>query len=116
LITYDREAFYYKFDENIRITFDKNLRYKSFPYFYDVYDNNILKPAMPKYFVLEIKFYRGFSPSLQEVTKKFRLTRLAVSKYQICLDADHLVKPTQNKRFAFNIPIWNNTDYKKEVI
>lgn len=117
LVVYDREAFFSKFDSNIRITFDKNLRFSSLPSFTDLYEESILKPALRNYFVLEIKFYQGFSEHLQKIINKFKLTRLAVSKYSICIDADKELKPLLNKKFlAFGNSIWNEQVSSKEAI
>ncbi len=117
LVVYDREAFFSKFDSNIRITFDKNLRFSSLPSFSSLYDESILKPALPNQFVFEIKFYMGFAEHFQKIINKFQLTRLAVSKYSICVDADKGLKSlTNNKFFAFSNPVWKEQIYRKEAI
>jgi hypothetical protein len=117
LIVYDREAFFSKFDSNIRITFDKNLRYTSFPDFSSFYNDQGLRPALPKYFILEIKFYKGYSEHFQKIINQFGILRLAISKYQICVDAGKILESSRNnKRFAFANPAWKKQIYCKEAI
>lgn len=86
LVTYDREAYYSKHDSTLRITFDKNLRSFPLPDISDLYEDIRLKPAMPKDFILEIKFFSGFPQWLQKILQRFDLRREAISKYVICVD------------------------------
>jgi|WetSurMetagenome_2_1015567.scaffolds.fasta_scaffold38815_1 hypothetical protein len=117
LVVYDREAFFSKFDSNIRITFDKNLRYCSYPSFPQLYREDILKKAMTKHFVLEIKFYKGYSEHIRNIIKKHGLLHLAVSKYQICIDVDkNITKSLNNKQFIFANPVWQEQMYCKEAV
>jgi len=117
LVVYDREAFFSKFNTNVRITFDKNLRFSSLPTFADLYEESILKSTLKNQFVLEVKFYQGFSEHFQKIINKFQLTRLAVSKYSICVDADKELRPMiNNKYFAFSNPIWKEQISRKEAI
>ena len=48
LVVYDREAFFSKFDSNIRITFDKNLRFYSFPDIATFYNESLLSYCLIK--------------------------------------------------------------------
>jgi hypothetical protein len=117
LVVYDREAFFSRFDSDIRITFDKNLRFYSFPELASIYDESILKRAMPKYFILEIKFYKGFSEHFQDIINRFGLIRLALSKYQMCIDAeDGITSPIKVKQFTFINPVWKKQIYCKEAV
>lgn len=117
LVVYDREAFFSKFDSNFRITFDKNLRYSSFPSIDDLYREDILKKAMKKYFVFEIKFYRGYSEHLHKIIRQFELVRLSVSKYQICVDAERIDgKAMNNKSSFYSVPVWREHNYCREAI
>ena len=117
LVTYDREAFFSKFDSNLRITFDKNLRYSSFPSIDELYREDILKKAMKKHFILEIKFYRGYSGHLLKIIQQFNLARLSVSKYQICFDAEkYNGRSISNKSSFFSIPLWREPEYCREAI
>jgi hypothetical protein len=117
IVVYEREAFYSKFDSNIRITFDKNLRYSSFPNFSQFFEEKILKPAIPKNFIFEIKFYKGYSEHFQNLINRFSLHRMAISKYQICIDADKgLDSLIKIKQTAFNNPVWEKQIYCKEAV
>lgn len=117
LIVYDREAFYSKFDSNIRVTFDKNLRYSPFPNFDILYEENILRKVMPKHFVLELKFYKGYSEHFQKIITKYGLVRSAVSKYQICIDAELSRQSITNfKQFIFSNPFLQEQIYCKEAV
>ena len=46
LVTYEREPYYCKFDSDLRITFDKNLRYLSFTDHHEIFEEKKLKPAI----------------------------------------------------------------------
>ncbi len=117
LIVYDREAFFSKFDSNIRITFDKNLRYYPFPTFDVLYEESLLKRVMPKDFVLEIKFYNGYSEHFQRIINKFGLVRSAVSKYQICVDAEmSFPNSIYNKQFNFSNPFLQKQILCREAV
>jgi hypothetical protein len=117
LVVYDREAFFSSFDSNIRITFDKNIRFYSFPSIESIFEENLLKKAMPKYFILEIKFYKGYSEHFQDIINRFGLNRMALSKYQICIDAEKEINsPTRIKQFTFINPVWKKQIYCKEAV
>ena len=117
IVVYDREAFLSKFDSEIRITFDKNVRSAIFRNYDDLFDDAKLKPAILNHFVLEVKFDRRFSNSLNQVISKFNLTRLAVSKYANCIDADpDLHQFISNKKLIFNNAVWSERTYRQEPI
>ncbi len=107
LVVYEREAYTCKFDDRIRITFDKNLRYLAFPKISDLFEESRLKLAMFNNVILEIKFYGGFPMWLQNAVTKYRLIRQPVSKYVICLDAYAKLHPLNNNiREAFSKPVF----------
>lgn len=87
LIVYEREAFYGKFNANLRITFDKNVRSCLYPTRDMLYLNSNLKYGLPQTCILEIKFYRGLPLWIRSLAKAYHLQRLAVSKYAICIDS-----------------------------
>ncbi len=87
LIVYEREAFFSKFDKNLRITIDKNLRFYDQPKLNSLYRDNDLDHATPNHFVLEIKFNNGYPKWLQDIVEEFSLIRRSVSKYTICIDS-----------------------------
>lgn len=116
-IVYEREAFRSKFDSDIRITFDKNIRSSVFRTFVDLFDETRMKEVLFGKFVLEIKFATRFSPALQRVISRFNLNRMAVSKYVVGIEADPaLYLHTTSKKLLFNNPLWTDTNYQKEAI
>lgn len=85
LIIYEREAFFSKFDKFLRITFDKNLRSLLYPSLDSLYLNGNVKYVLPGYFILEIKFYRGLPLWLKSIIVRYRMQRMSISKYSICM-------------------------------
>lgn len=87
LIVYEREAFFGKFNSSLRITFDKNLRSSLFPSQDMLFEKKQTKYAMPKYFILEVKFYTGIPAWMRSIIRRYQLPRMALSKYTICIDS-----------------------------
>lgn len=86
LIVYEREAFYSRFDQQLRITFDKNLRYSFIQSIEQLFEEKNLIPVMPNSIIMEIKFNNGFPIWLQQIIQDMELSRIALSKYTICID------------------------------
>ena len=107
LITYERYAFYSKFNKQLRTTLDFNLKYRPFPGLEALFDENDLRSIMKQYGIFEIKFDRGLPHWFQTLSKDFNLTRLAFSKYTICIDSDKKAFGFCEKRKAF-IPRLND--------
>ncbi len=102
LIVYDREPLIGSYNSDLRITFDKNLRYKLFPKIEELFTDDPLRLVMKDYFILELKFYNGFPGWLQKIVYKYQLTRKALSKYTICLEAErHLNMAYRRNILAF---------------
>ncbi len=97
LITYEREAFFSKFDKRLRLTFDKNLRYMLFPSMEELYCDDELHHSMPKHFIFEVKFSKGFPIWLSSILSRYNLTRMSLSKYTICLERAKSLNPTKRK-------------------
>ncbi len=113
LVVYEREAFFCKFDQSIRITFDKNLRYMGFPKISELFEDNKLRPAMTHSVILEIKFCNGFPEWLQNLVSKYHLIRQTVSKYVICIDAYSRLYPLNNNiREAFSKPVFIQNSFR----
>ncbi len=108
LVTYDREAFLCKFNRNLRITFDKNLRSIAFPSLTNLYNDGDLRPTMRQHFILELKFYGGYPNWLRHVVERYSLTRSALSKYTICLDASSLGRPQIRSRHSILQPTFGH--------
>lgn len=82
LIVYDREAYHGKFDQGVRVTFDKNIRFKSSPSLMDLYSDFGLIRTWKGYFILEIKYFDSEMPSWSKsIIKEFQLKNEALSKY-----------------------------------
>ena len=92
LVTYEREAYYSRFDHSLRITLDKNLRGRIYPALDSLYGDRDMKYPMPGHFVFEVKFHRGLPRWIPTLVARFDLKRLAVSKYAICIDANRVAK------------------------
>lgn len=90
LVVYDREAYFSKFDATLRLTFDKNLRSSMYPSLFHLFDETRFHFALPRHFILEVKFYHGLPVWVQSLITRFRLPRLALSKYTICLDSHRM--------------------------
>jgi VTC domain-containing protein len=87
LVVYDREAFFASYDPTLRLTFDKNLRRTLAPALDNLYDDDHLASAMSRSFIFEVKFFRYSLPGwIRSVISRYRLPRMALSKYTICLD------------------------------
>lgn len=82
LIVYDREAYHGKFNSEVRITFDKNIRSKLNPSNQDLFTNLDLDPVWPHHFILEIKYFHAPMPSwAKNIVDSFSLQTAALSKY-----------------------------------
>ena len=93
LVVYEREAFKGRFDESLRITFDKDVRGTPFPTLDELFDDSNLKGAMPGWFVFEVKFFRYALPSwVRSIIRRFEFPRLAISKYGMCMEAAQMDK------------------------
>jgi len=93
LITYEREPFYHKFDKNLRITFDKDLRFLSYPEYDDLFEEEQLQKIPANTVILEIKFTCSLPSWLQNILTRYNLQRRPVSKYTICIDQDRKINP-----------------------
>lgn len=106
LIRYEREAFFRKFNDSVRITFDKNLRSSPYPALEDLFREDGTSLSLPGRFILEVKLHEGIPsgagiPSwLRAIMEDFKLERMSVSKYTICLDT-HRMPRRSSKESSF---------------
>jgi hypothetical protein len=98
LITYEREPFFCKFDKKLRITFDKNLRFLSFPGYDDLFEEDHLQKVLTNKVIIEIKFTCSFPSWLQNILTRYNLQRRPVSKYTICIDQDRKINPSSKNK------------------
>lgn len=89
LVVYDREAFHGKFNDEVRITFDKNVRTAIYPTIDELYSENRLKLVTPGSFILEIKYYNSMPLWARSIIQEFSLRLEAISKYSTGLDIHH---------------------------
>jgi hypothetical protein len=99
LVTYEREAFQGKVDQTLRVTFDKHLRYMAFPALDDLFEEERLQYVAPRFFILEIKFDRGYAAWLQQIVQKHNVVHTRLSKYTTALEASSELRPLLDKRF-----------------
>jgi hypothetical protein len=92
VIVYDREAYFGRFDQRLRLTFDKGVRFCSGPTVEALFSDRPLTMALTDHFVLEIKFHSGLPEWIRTLVTEFQLQRIAVSKYTLCRDAQASLK------------------------
>tara|TARA_B100000809_G_scaffold225133_1_gene235875 strand:- start:2490 stop:3215 length:726 start_codon:yes stop_codon:yes gene_type:complete len=81
LVGYNREAYFGKFEQGLRITFDKNLKYTRYTDGLDL-DSRLQHYFLaPQYFVLEIKFNHVVPTWLCASVNRLNLQTRRVSKY-----------------------------------
>jgi len=83
---YEREAYIHKFDHNIRITFDKNLRGIPYPSLSSLYSDKGSLSVYSDDFILEIKSDNGFPVWMERIINILEIHRQALSKYTMCID------------------------------
>ncbi|PIQ10479.1 MAG: hypothetical protein COW71_02585 [Ignavibacteriales bacterium CG18_big_fil_WC_8_21_14_2_50_31_20] len=98
LVTYEREAFFSKFDKTLRLTFDKNIRFKRAENFDALFADDFYEKVNNEFFVLEIKFVSGFPDWLQKILFSHKLTRKSFSKY--AESVDEIICLTRNSSFT----------------
>lgn len=82
LIVYDREPYHGKFNGDVRITFDKNIRSRLNPSLQDLFSNVDLSYVWEEHFILEIKYYEPPMPLwAKSIVSDFKLQSEALSKY-----------------------------------
>lgn len=97
LVIYDREAFWGKFDNSLRLTFDKKLRSVIYPSLNELYSNDRVKSTMNNHFILEVKFYGTLPRWIKTLVTKYGLDRKALSKYTMSLETHD---EFNNRKFA----------------
>jgi SPX domain protein involved in polyphosphate accumulation len=86
LVIYEREAYYYKFNPDLRITFDKNIRSVKPDNIYSLFTDEHTIPTFRSHFVLEIKFSAPLPSWVFSIIKQFHLQKRSVSKYVLSVD------------------------------
>ena len=91
-VIYEREAYLCKFDDTIRITFDKNLRSVAYPAINELYSEKNARRSLLNSFILEVKFNNHFPGWLNPTISQLGLMKQSASKYCISLDACNIVQ------------------------
>jgi len=92
-IIYAREAYFYKFNPSLRVTFDKSIQSSLQCSLEELYGENNVICALPKHFILEIKGQGAYPGWLQFLVGKMELRLQALSKYVICIDSHRKFGP-----------------------
>lgn len=100
-VIYDREPYteIHRTKNNLRVTFDKNLRSVAYPQIDGLFNDDNIKPAMLDYFILEVKFDNFLPTWIRNMSESLSLKRESASKYVISIDS-HKSIVTQS-RFAY---------------
>lgn len=116
LIAYDREPFFSKFDNGLRITFDKNLRFLSLSDYNNIFEEKKLSQALNNRVIIEIKFNHSIPAWLRDIIIQFRLYRMALSKYVICMNANNENNFGRHKKIALsNLDICHSSIQNKRL-
>lgn len=102
LVIYEREAYFGKFDNSFRITFDKNLRSSIHPSLDQLYEERDIRHTIPGQFVLEIKFYQTFPSWMTKIVRNLDLGLQSFSKFTNCIKEHETVPelpPRQSSSF-----------------
>lgn len=100
-VIYDREPYkeIHRTKNNLRITFDKNLRSVAYPKIDGLFVDDDIKPAMMDYFILEIKFDDFLPTWIRNMSESLSLKRESASKYVIAIDSHKSI--VKQSRFAY---------------
>lgn len=85
-VIYEREAYFYKFNHDLRITVDSNLRSSLNVNIDSLYDEDHITYAIPGECCLEVKLAGEIPEWLSTVLSLLNLHLQAFSKYTMCLD------------------------------
>jgi len=86
-VIYDREPYRYKFDRNLRITYDKALRSSLDTSLKHLGSEDGVVNAIPGYFILEVKTFTEYPTWLRYIIAELDVSHRALSKYTICIDS-----------------------------
>jgi hypothetical protein len=85
-VVYEREAYMGKFDPDLRITFDKNIRTALYPSIHELFDCHRTKYLNSEAFVLEVKYSEKIPSWIFSIVEEFSLKLKAISKYADGID------------------------------
>jgi len=85
-IIYGREAYFYKFNHNVRLTIDSDLCSSAQAELETLFQEENLVYSLPGQSILEIKVFGEIPSWLRKIIGLFNLQLQALSKYTICLE------------------------------
>ena len=89
-VIYEREPFQAllkDLDNDLRITFDKNLRAVPYPTIEDLYREESARPVDGNHFIMEVKFNRYLPAWVKTIIASFGLKKGPASKYALSVEA-----------------------------
>jgi SPX domain protein involved in polyphosphate accumulation len=95
LVIYEREAYFDRFGQDVRLTIDKNLRCLPYPGIDDLFREDKASYAMKDHFIFEVKFRENFPFWLRPVIGRLGLMKQAASKYVMCINTHKLIERMQ---------------------
>lgn len=96
-VVYEREPYQSILSDRVndlRITFDKNLRAVPYPLLEELFDEKISHEVIPRYFILEIKFNRYLPAWAKAVVTSLGLKKGPASKYVMSIEACPEISPS----------------------
>ena len=98
-ISYDREAYFHRFNRTLRLTFDYHLRSMLQPELGNFFAERGTIISLPRHFIWEVKFYGGLPSWLLTIISTHQLQQQPLSKYNICLEK-HLIREKVRSRIV----------------
>jgi SPX domain protein involved in polyphosphate accumulation len=111
-VIYEREAYYYRFSKDFRITLDKNLRSSLVIEPDSLYDEVGIIYSLPEFVILEIKIPGELPQWLRDIIAILKLRQQSVSKYTICIDAHSPYEPILNRAVSIKTKYNQHKTYK----
>ena len=111
-VIYEREAYLSKVndpDNDMRLTFDKNLRSVPFPTINELYSERDLQYPIAGHFILEVKFNRYCPAWIKPVLATLNLQKAPASKYVLCVDSQPSLRPDRSREMHYQSSFLRST-------
>jgi len=109
-VMYEREAYFYKFNQDLRITFDTNLRSSMNTDLDCLYEEDGLTYAKAGKAILEVKLGGEIPGWLSDIIARLKLNLQALSKYTTCIES-HSKYERQLRRSLHGLAKFNEFKY-----
>lgn len=88
-VIYEREPYQFKLDplNNLRITFDTELRAVAAPKIHALFDEHQPVMVVPGHFIMEVKYNKYFPDWVRQIIVAMSLKNVPASKYTLSMDA-----------------------------